>query len=100
MCPHLIVGAVHTPGDLPLEVDLGGGLLQEVRDPLDQEVPVLEVGEQEGHPVLGADGHWAGQKVGAVCLLHYRHLGGTETQRSVTTDMAFIYQSRQVCQSQ
>lgn len=47
------------------------GALQEVRDSLDQEVPVLQVGKQEGHLVLGADGQWAGQDTRAVCLLHY-----------------------------
>lgn len=71
---HLVVGAVQATGELPLKVDLGGGLLQEVRDPLDQEVPVLQVGKQERHTILGADGEWAGQHVGAVRLLHDGHL--------------------------
>lgn len=48
--------------------------LQEVGDALDQEVAVLEVGEEEGHLVLGADGHGAGQDAAAVCLLHNGHL--------------------------
>lgn len=71
---HLIVGAVQATGELPLEVGLGGGLLQEVRDPLHQEVPVLQVGKQECHAILGADGQWARQHVGAVRLLYDGHL--------------------------
>lgn len=71
---HLVVGAVQATGELPLQVGLGGGLLQEVRDPLHQEVPVLQVGKQECHSILGADGQWAGQHVGAVRLLHDGHL--------------------------
>lgn len=71
---HLVVGAVQATGELPLEVGLGGGLLQEVRDPLHQEVPVLQVGKQKCHTILGADGEWAGQHVGAVRLLHDGHL--------------------------
>lgn len=71
---HLVVGAVQATGELPLEVGLGGGLLQEVGDPLHQEVSVLQVGKEECHSVLGADGEWAWQHVGAVCLLHDGHL--------------------------
>lgn len=71
---HLIIWAVEATGKLLLKVDLRGGLLQEVWNPLDQEVSVLKVGKQESHTVLGADGEWAGQHVGAVCLLHNGHL--------------------------
>lgn len=63
-------------------MDLGGGLLQEVRNPLDQEVSVLQVSKQESHSILGADGERAGQHVGAVCLLHDGHL---EEQRGKFT---------------
>jgi hypothetical protein len=64
------------------------GALQEVGDALDQEVAVLEVGEEEGHLVLGADGHGAGQDAAAVCLLHNGYLesrmeGREESQRRV-----------------
>lgn len=72
--PHLVVWAVQAAGQLPLQVDLGGGLLQEVRNPLDQEVSVLQVSKQEGHTILGADGERAGQHVGAVRLLNNCHL--------------------------
>lgn len=50
------------------------GSLQEVGDALHQEVSVFEVGEQEVHLVLGADGDGAGQDAAAVCLLHDGHL--------------------------
>lgn len=49
--------------------------LQEVRDALDQEVSVFEVGEQEVHLVLGADGDGTGEDAAAVGLLHDGHLG-------------------------
>lgn len=74
MASNLIIRAVEAACDVPLEVDLGGGLLQEVGDPLHQEVSVFQVGEQEGHSVLGADGQRAGQDVGAVCFLYNGHL--------------------------
>lgn len=48
--------------------------LQEVGDALDQEVSVFEVGEQEVHLVLGADGDWTWQDAAAVCLFHNGHL--------------------------
>lgn len=81
---HLIVRAVEATGQLPLKVDLRGGLLQEVGYPLDQEVPVLQVGKQEGHAVLGADGKRAGQHAGAVRLLHNGHLRPDSTNPSTT----------------
>ena len=64
------------------------GALQEVGDALDQEVAVLEVGEEEGHLVLGADGHGAGQEAAAGCRLHNGHVerwmeGREESQRRV-----------------
>lgn len=71
---HLVVGAVQATGQFPLKVDLGGGLLQEVGDPLDQEVSVLQIGKQESHAILGADGERTGQHVRAVRLLHNGHL--------------------------
>lgn len=74
MVAHLVVRAVEATGEFFLQVDLRGGLLQEVGNPLHQEVPVLQVGKEEGHTVLGADGEWAGQHAGAVCLLHDGHL--------------------------
>lgn len=56
-----------------------GRSLQEVGDSLDQEVSVFEVGEQEVHFVLGADGHGAWQDAAAVCLLHDGHLRSRES---------------------
>lgn len=56
-------------------------MLQEVRDPLHQEVSVFQVGKQKGHSVLGADRERAGQHVGAVCLLYDGNLKQT-TKRS------------------
>lgn len=51
-----------------------GRSLQEVRDALDQKVSVFEVGKQEVHLVLGADGHRTWKDAAAVCLLHDGHL--------------------------
>lgn len=59
------------------------GSLQEVRNTLDQEVPVFEVGKQEVHLVLGADGDRAGKDTAAVCLLHNGDL--QRTMGKVTT---------------
>lgn len=43
-----------------------------------QEVSVLQVGEQEGHPVPGTDGQGAGEHTAAVGLLHDGYLGKQE----------------------
>lgn len=83
---HLVVRAVEATGEFPLKVDLRGGLLQEVGYPLDQEVPVLQVGKEEGHAVLGADGERAGQHAGAVRLLHDGHLRQESKQIHQSTD--------------
>lgn len=50
------------------------GSLQEVRDSLDQEVSVFEVGKQEVHLVFGADGDGTRQDAAAVCLLNDGYL--------------------------
>lgn len=71
---YLIIGAVQAAGELFFQVNLGGGLLQEVRQPLHQKVSVLQVGKEEGHAILGTDGERAGQHAGAVRLLHDGHL--------------------------
>ncbi len=41
---------------------------------MDQEVSVLEVGKQEVHFVLSADGDGTRQDAAAICLLHNGHL--------------------------
>lgn len=81
---HLVVRAVEATGEFLLKVDLRGGLLQEVGNPLDQEVSVLQIGKEEGHAVLGADGERAGQHAGAVCLLHNGHLKEDSTNPSLS----------------
>ncbi len=78
-CAHLVVRAAEAARGFPLKVDFGGGLLQEVRDPLHQEVPVFEVGKQEGHFVFGADWQGSGKDVTAIGFLNDGHLVNTES---------------------
>lgn len=54
---------------------LGRRLLEEVRDPLNQEITVFQVGEQEGHFAPGANRQRAGQDTGAVSFFNNGHLG-------------------------
>lgn len=54
----------------------GRCFLEEVRDPLNQEVTVFQVGKQEGHFTLSADRQRAGQDTGAVSFLNNGHLRG------------------------
>lgn len=60
--------------------------LQEVRDTLDQEVSVFEVGKQKVHFVLGTDGDRTWEDATAVSLLHNRHLGSRGSWVKVTCD--------------
>lgn len=48
--------------------------LKEVWNALDQEISVFEVGKQEVHLVLGADGDRTWQDAAAICLLYNGHL--------------------------
>lgn len=66
-------------------------MLQEVRDPLHQEVSVLQVGKQESHTILGTDGEGAGQHVGAVCLLHDGHLEDVRENSQYQSQMDLIW---------
>lgn len=53
---------------------LGRHFLEEVGDPLNQEISVFQVGEQEGHFALGANGQRAGQDTRAVSFFDNGHL--------------------------
>lgn len=54
---------------------LGRCFLEEVRDPLNQEITVFQVGEQEGHFAPGANRQRAGQDTGTVGFFDNGHLG-------------------------
>lgn len=74
--PHLW-GRVHGAGfPSPAAASwlLGWHFLEEVRDPLHQEISVFQVGEEEGHFALGANGQRAGQDAGAVSFFDNGHL--------------------------
>lgn len=74
--PHLW-GRVHGvgfPSPTAASWLLGWHFLEEVRDLLHQEIAVFQVGEQEGHFALGANGQRAGQDTGAVSFFDNGHL--------------------------
>lgn len=73
---HLVVRAVEAAREFSLQADLGGGLLQKVGDPLNEEVPILQVRKQKSHAILGTDGQGTGQHIRTVCFLNNGDLEG------------------------
>lgn len=66
---------------------LGWSFLEKVRDLLNQEIAVFQVGKQEGHLVLGANRQRAGQDTGAICFFDNGHLRRQKHWVSVSRDV-------------